>query len=179
MNRLGAHGPTRVLTGLLITAILSMAVVASPAAAESDTGNLYDDGSALPLSDHGAALLGFLGPLPSGLAANDLAKALLASDSSTERNPFGLLVRFTESATAAEVAEVPLAAPQQHLEHARTRTPCGNAQCRLVLRVALQNRAARRVVVEEHTKELHVTPPCGDNERRVAAVRGLRADVHA
>ena len=105
-----ARGFEKGLTGLLITAVLSMAVVASPAVAEPggerDTGNLYDDGSALPLSDHGAALLGFLGPLPPGIAADDLAKALLASGSSTERNPFGLLVRFTESATAGEVAEV-------------------------------------------------------------------------
>ncbi|MEE3212813.1 MAG: S8 family serine peptidase, partial [Actinomycetota bacterium] len=106
MNGLLAHGPTRVLTGLLITAILSMAVVASPANAQSDAEDLYDDGSTLPLSAHGEALLGFLGPLPSGLASDDLAKALLATGNSTERNPFGLLVRFTESATAAEVAEV-------------------------------------------------------------------------
>lgn len=106
MNGLLAHGPTRVLTGLLITAILSMAVVVSPANAESDAEDLYNDGSTLPLSAHGAALLGFLGPLPSGLASDDLAKALLATGNSTERNPFGLLVRFTESATAGEVAEV-------------------------------------------------------------------------
>ena len=83
MHRTVARGFEKGLTGLLITAILSMAVVVSPANAESDTGNLYDDGSALPLSDHGAALLGFLGPLPSGLASDDLAKALLATGNST------------------------------------------------------------------------------------------------
>ena len=61
MNGLLAHGPTRVLTGLLIIAILSMAVVASPANAQSDAEDLYDDGSTLPLSTHGEALLGFVG----------------------------------------------------------------------------------------------------------------------
>ena len=106
MHRTVARGFEKGLTGLLITAILSMAVVVSPANAESDAEDLYDDGSTLPLSAHGAALLGFLGPLPSGLASDDLAKALLATGNSTERNPFGLLVRFTESATAGEVAEV-------------------------------------------------------------------------
>ena len=44
--------------------------------------------------------------LPVGLAADDLAKAMLAAGSSTERNPFGLLVRFTEEAAAVEVADV-------------------------------------------------------------------------
>ena len=100
----------RGLTGLLITAVLATAVAVSPAAAEADgksgLASSYDDGSVLPLSAHGEALLGFLGPLPTGLAADDLAKAVLAASTSTERNPFGLLVRFTESATAVEVAEV-------------------------------------------------------------------------
>ncbi|MDP6760862.1 MAG: S8 family serine peptidase, partial [Acidimicrobiales bacterium] len=74
--------------------------------ARPNTASLYDDGSVLPLSAHGEALLGFLGPLPTGLASDDLAKAVLAAGSSIERNPFGLLVRFTESASAVEVIEV-------------------------------------------------------------------------
>ncbi|MDP7353186.1 MAG: S8 family serine peptidase, partial [Acidimicrobiales bacterium] len=74
--------------------------------AQPNAASLYEDGSVLPLSAHGEALLGFLGPLPTGLASDDLAKAVLAAGSSTERNPFGLLVRFTESASAVEVVEV-------------------------------------------------------------------------
>ena len=110
MNGATTRGIARGLKGLLTTAVLSMVVTVAPLAAEPiaqpNAASLYEDGSVLPLSAHGEALLGFLGPLPTGLASDDLAKAVLAAGSSTERNPFGLLVRFTESASAVEVVEV-------------------------------------------------------------------------
>ena len=110
MNGATTRGIARGLKGLLTTAVLSMVVTVAPLAAEPiarpNTASLYEDGSVLPLSAHGEALLGFLGPLPTGLASDDLAKAVLAAGSSIERNPFGLLVRFTESASAVEVVEV-------------------------------------------------------------------------
>ena len=110
MNGATTRGIARGLKGLLATAVVSMVVTVAPLAAEPiarpNTASLYDDGSVLPLSAHGEALLGFLGPLPTGLASDDLAKAVLAAGSSIERNPFGLLVRFTESASAVEVIEV-------------------------------------------------------------------------
>ena len=95
------------LAGVLALALGAVSLASSPAgAALAADGKDGQDTATIPLSAQGRALLGFLGPLPVGLAADDLAKAMLAAGSSTERNPFGLLVRFTEEAAAVEVADV-------------------------------------------------------------------------
>ena len=95
------------LAGVLALALGAVSLASSPAgAALAADGKDGQDTASIPLSAQGRALLGFLGPLPVGLAADDLAKAMLAAGSSTERNPFGLLVRFTEEATVVEVADV-------------------------------------------------------------------------